>query len=43
MWDHGPFVFLLQADEIAVMPKTVNGFQLGPTPDYFRYGTIKKG
>lgn len=42
MWDHGPFVFLLQADEIAVMPKTVTGFQLGPTPDYFRYGAIRK-
>ncbi|HEX3403414.1 MAG TPA: ABC transporter substrate-binding protein [Acetobacteraceae bacterium] len=43
MWDHGPFVFLLQADEIAVMPKMVNGFQLGPTPDYFRYAPIRKG
>jgi peptide/nickel transport system substrate-binding protein len=43
MWDHGPFVFLLQADEIAVMPKTVTGFQLGPTPDYFRYASIRKG
>jgi peptide/nickel transport system substrate-binding protein len=43
MWDRGPFVFLLQADEIAVMPKTVTGFQLGPTPDYFRYGAIRKG
>ncbi len=43
MWDRGPFVFLLQADEIAVMPKTVSGFQLGPTPDYFRYASIKKG
>jgi len=26
-----------------VMPKTVNGFQLGPTPDYFRYAPIRKG
>jgi len=43
MWDHGPFVFLLQADEIAVMPKSVTGFQLGPTPDYFRYAPIRKG
>jgi len=43
MWDRGPFAFLLQADEIAVMPKTVTGFQLGPTPDYFRYGPIRKG
>jgi peptide/nickel transport system substrate-binding protein len=42
MWDHGPFVFLLQADEIAVMPKSVTGFQLGPTPDYFRYAPIRK-
>jgi peptide/nickel transport system substrate-binding protein len=43
MWDHGPFVFLLQADEIAVMGKNVTGFQLGPTPDYFRYAPIRKG
>ena len=43
MWDRGPFVFLLQADEIAVMPKNVTGFQLGPTPDYFRYAPIRKG
>ncbi len=43
MWERGPFVFLLQADEIAVMPKTVTGFQLGPTPDYFRYAPIRKG
>jgi peptide/nickel transport system substrate-binding protein len=42
MWDRGPFVFLLQADEIAVMPKNVTGFQLGPTPDYFRYAPIRK-
>jgi ABC-type transport system substrate-binding protein len=42
MWDRGPFAFLLQADQIAVMPKTVAGFQLGPTPDYFRYGPIRK-
>ena len=39
----GPFVFLLQADEIAVMPANVTGFQLGPTPDYFRYAPIRKG
>ncbi len=31
MWERGPFVFLLQADEIAVMPKSVTGFLLGPT------------
>jgi peptide/nickel transport system substrate-binding protein len=43
MWERGPFVFLLQADEIAVMPTTVTGFQLGPTPDYFRYAPIRKG
>jgi peptide/nickel transport system substrate-binding protein len=43
MWERGPFVFLLQADEIAVMPKDVTGFQLGPTPDYFRYAPIRKG
>ena len=43
MWDRGPFVFLLQADEIAVMPKNVTGFELGPTPDYFRYAPIRKG
>jgi peptide/nickel transport system substrate-binding protein len=43
MWERGPFVFLLQADEIAVMPKNVTGFQLGPTPDYFRYAPIRKG
>jgi peptide/nickel transport system substrate-binding protein len=42
MWDRGPFVFLPQADEIAVMPKTVTGFQLGPTSDYFRYAPIRK-
>jgi peptide/nickel transport system substrate-binding protein len=42
MWDRGPFVFLLQANEIAVMPKNVTGFQLGPTPDYFRYAPIRK-
>jgi hypothetical protein len=29
--ERGPFVFLLQADEIAVMPKSVTGFLLGPT------------
>ena len=43
MWERGPFVFLLQADEIAVMPANVTGFQLGPTPDYFRYAPIRKG
>ena len=43
MWDRGPFVFLLQADEIAVMATNVTGFQLGPTPDYFRYAPIRKG
>jgi peptide/nickel transport system substrate-binding protein len=43
MWDRGPFVFLLQADEIAVTAKNVTGFQLGPTPDYFRYAPIRKG
>jgi peptide/nickel transport system substrate-binding protein len=43
MWERGPFVFLLQADEIAVMQKDVTGFQLGPTPDYFRYAPIRKG
>jgi peptide/nickel transport system substrate-binding protein len=42
MWDRGPFVFLLQADEIAVTAKNVTGFQLGPTPDYFRYAPIRK-
>jgi hypothetical protein len=44
MWDRGPFVFPLQADEIAVMSmaKPVSGFVLGPTPDYFRYAPIRK-
>jgi peptide/nickel transport system substrate-binding protein len=42
MWDHGPFVFLLQADEVAVMTKNVSGFVLGPAPDYFRYAPIRK-
>jgi peptide/nickel transport system substrate-binding protein len=42
MWERGPFVFLLQADEIAVMPRTISGFRLGPTPDYFRYSAIRK-
>jgi peptide/nickel transport system substrate-binding protein len=43
MWDHGSFVFLLQADEVAVMAKNVSSFQLGPTPDYVRYAPIRKG
>ncbi len=43
MWDRGPFAFLLQADEVAVMAKNVSGFQLGPTPDYVRYASIRKG
>ena len=35
MWIAG-FVFLLQSNESAVMPKNVTGFQLGLILDYFR-------
>ena len=41
-WERGPFVFLLQQNEIVAMPKGVSGLLLGPTPDYFRYGSIRK-
>jgi peptide/nickel transport system substrate-binding protein len=42
MWERGPFVFLLQANDVWVMAKNVTGSQLGPTPDYFRYAPIRK-
>lgn len=41
-WERSPLVFLLQQNQIVAMPKRVSGLQLGPTPDYFRYGGVRK-
>jgi peptide/nickel transport system substrate-binding protein len=42
MWDHGPFIFLLQQNQVTVVRKGVSGLVMGPTPDYFRYAGIVK-
>jgi peptide/nickel transport system substrate-binding protein len=42
MWDHGPFVILLQMNQVVAMRRGVSGPVLGPIPDYYRYAGIVK-
>ncbi len=42
MWDHGPFVILLQMNQVVAMRRGVSGLVLGPIPDYYRYAGIVK-
>jgi peptide/nickel transport system substrate-binding protein len=42
MWDHGPYVIMLQQNQVVAMRRDVSGLVLGPIPDYYRYAGITK-
>lgn len=42
VWDHGPFVIMLQQNQVVAMRRNVSGLVLGPIPDYYRYRGIVK-
>lgn len=42
VWDHGPYVIMLQQNQVVAMRRGVSGLVLGPIPDYYRYAGIAK-
>ncbi|MFZ5792025.1 MAG: ABC transporter substrate-binding protein [Pseudomonadota bacterium] len=41
-WEDSPIAFMLQRNDIVVVRKDVTGFELGPQPDFTRYGKMKR-
>jgi peptide/nickel transport system substrate-binding protein len=42
VWDHGPYVIMLQQIQVVAMRRGISGLVLGPIPDYYRYTGIVK-